>query len=113
MALTLPFTIPNQLNSAQLSAQNILSGSNAFYINLTRQMTVWFNLINYNSDQTDCSPDKMWTAFGVQAVKIRSLFQGAAALLNAAQAGTINLVENPAYTLTQNEDGSITAVQNS
>jgi len=88
------------------SLQSILS-------NMERQMidnaTAAFNLIWYNQDQVNCSPDKMIAGLGVSASMLINANNSLQALINSASPGSINLQIPAGWALTVNQDGSAIA----
>ena len=110
MAFLTPTTPPTP---AQILNDNIINVSNNAFVQLSNIINSLFNQIWNNADQANLSPDKSWAALGVNAVKIRTAFQGIIAFLNEINPGSISLVEPSNYTIVQNSDGSITCTKNS
>lgn len=107
------FTPPTPLTPAQILYGQVITGSANYFQALAAFLTQKFNLIWSNSDQTNLSPDKAWAALGTDAVGIRMAFGVVVTALNTIQAGVLPLAEPSDWTLTQHDDGSITAVKNS
>jgi hypothetical protein len=106
MGINLGISSPTPIQLALTQLQNFLNNLNTQMVN---EATAVFNLIWYNPDKINCSPDKMIAALGTNAVTLMNANAAIQALLNAAAPGSINLVIPTGWTLTPNSDGSATA----
>lgn len=109
--------MPSIVNQSIIDASKIIVSSNSLANNLSAQLGFLFNLIWNNKDQDNASPDKMWSALDVNAVKIRTLYNTMASIINTAVGSTVLPAEpvgtaSGQWTLTANADGTITAVKN-
>jgi hypothetical protein len=102
---------PTTLTPQQILVNNILNGANSLFHIMVQEPTQWFNQIWHNPNP-NLTPDVTWAALGTNAVSIRSAFAALGAFLNSLAPGSFTLVEPTTYTLTQNSDGSISAVLN-
>lgn len=97
------------LTPAQLIASQIQNGATSLLGTMERQIKSWFNMIWNSSSVT---PDAAWAALGTNAVQARHLFVALIQIMASADSSFV-LAEPSNWTLTENQDGSITAVKNS
>ncbi len=69
-----------------------------------------FNSVWNNPDQENLSPDKAWQALGTNAVLVRHSIMAIAQFVNSIVPNTVSVIEPTDWNITENKDGSITAV---
>ncbi len=103
------FTPPSTLTSTQKFTAGMASLIQGTFTIFSENMISMYHSIWQNQDQVNLSPDKSWAALGTNAVQYRSAYLAAASFINANHPGL--LPDEPAgWIVTNNQDGSITAV---
>ena len=107
-------TVPAQ-TAAAIQIQNGIVNLETIMVN---SLNSWFRQIWANTNSS-LTPPAMWAALGTNAVAVRTLWSASVSFLNGLSAGTVTASESEyvgaasgQYTMTNNEDGSVTCTLN-
>ena len=98
------------ITPAQKLHQQVSAQTTAMWVSLANGDKSLFNLIWHNPDKINLSPCQAFAALGTDAVAVRGSHAALVQFMNSIIPGSNTLAEDASFTLTNNQDGSVSCV---
>ena len=98
------------LTPAQKLHQQVSIQTTAMWNGLSNGDKALFNLIWHNQDKVNLSPCQALAALGTDGAAVRASHAALAQFMNSIIPNSNQLIEDPAYTISNNSDGSVNCV---